>query len=150
MIVLLHSSTKNHTKILQVKRGGSFPGRSISSVGRFRKVCLPDSLASNSADESKDGHFAIADKSVSRQHLTIEVGVPGPDDCVSVGQVRSEIHTNYFVKRNPKSRSIVILNDQKTKAGTTVNGEQIKGIEDYELKSEINEIIIGRSKHIFR
>ncbi|THV50640.1 hypothetical protein BGAL_0142g00210 [Botrytis galanthina] len=118
---------------LTVKRGGSFPGRSISSVGRFRKVCLPDSLASNSADESKDGHFAIADKSVSRQHLTIEVGVPGPDDC-----------------RNPKSRSRVILNDQKTKAGTTVNGEQIKGIEDYDLKSEINEITIGRSKHIFR
>ncbi|KAF7918621.1 hypothetical protein BELL_0212g00200 [Botrytis elliptica] len=82
---------------------------------------------------SEDGHFAIADKSVSRQHLTIEVGVSGPDDC-----------------RNPKSRSKVILNDQKTKAGTTVNGEQIKGIEDYELRSEINEIIIGRSKHIFR
>ncbi|TGO48253.1 hypothetical protein BCON_0246g00220 [Botryotinia convoluta] len=82
---------------------------------------------------SEDGHFAIADKSVSRQHLTIEVGVPGPDDC-----------------ENPKSRSKVILNDQKTKAGTTVNGDQIKGIEDYELQSEVNEIMIGRSKHIFR
>ncbi|KAF7956150.1 hypothetical protein EAE96_005070 [Botrytis aclada] len=82
---------------------------------------------------SEDGHFAIADKSVSRQHLTIEVGVAGADDC-----------------RNPKSRSKVILNDQKTKAGTTVNGEQIKGIEDYELKSQVNEVMIGRSKHIFR
>ncbi|KAK6603649.1 FHA domain-containing protein [Botrytis cinerea] len=82
---------------------------------------------------SEDGHFAIADKSVSRQHLTIEVGVAGPEDC-----------------KNPKSRSKVILNDQKTKAGTTVNGEQIKGIEDYELGSEVNEIMIGRSKHVFR
>ncbi|KAK6603908.1 FHA domain-containing protein [Botrytis cinerea] len=82
---------------------------------------------------SEDGHFAIADKSVSRQHLTIEVGIAGPEDC-----------------KNPKSRSKVILNDQKTKAGTTVNGEQIKGIEDYELGSEVNEIMIGRSKHVFR
>lgn len=107
-------------------------------------------MASNSADECKDGHFAIADKSVSRQHLTIEVGVAGPEDCVSTGHVGSKIFTDDFIKKNPKSRSKVILNDQKTKAGTTVNGEQIKGIEDYELGSEVNEIMIGRSKHVFR
>lgn len=58
--------------------------------------------------------------------------------------------TDDFIKKNPRSRSKVILNDQKTKAGTTVNGEQIKGIEDYELGSEVNEIMIGRSKHVFR
>ncbi|QSZ32348.1 hypothetical protein DSL72_001922 [Monilinia vaccinii-corymbosi] len=82
---------------------------------------------------SENGQFVISDKSVSRQHLTVEVGNVGPDDC-----------------RNPKSRSRVTLKDQNTKVGTTVNGEQIKGKESYELSSDMNEICIGRFEHVFR
>ncbi|KAI9642443.1 hypothetical protein NHQ30_009248 [Ciborinia camelliae] len=103
-------------------------GRTVSE-GLFAHLPSP----CNSADESKDGQFVIADKSVSRQHLTIEVGTVGPDDC-----------------RNPKTRSKVTLNDQNTKVGTTVNGEQIKGKEGHELSSDVNEICIGRYKHLFR
>ncbi|RAL58825.1 hypothetical protein DID88_009135 [Monilinia fructigena] len=82
---------------------------------------------------SENGQFVISDKSVSRQHLTIEVANVGPDDC-----------------RNPKSRSRVTLRDQNTKVGTTVNGEQIKGKESHELSNDMNEICIGKYKHVFR
>ncbi|KAA8569999.1 hypothetical protein EYC84_002337 [Monilinia fructicola] len=82
---------------------------------------------------SENGQFVISDKSVSRQHLTIEVANVGPDDC-----------------RNPKSRSRVTLRDQNTKVGTTVNGEQIKGKESHELSNDMNEIRIGKYKHVFR
>ncbi|KAJ8058940.1 hypothetical protein OCU04_011925 [Sclerotinia nivalis] len=82
---------------------------------------------------SEDGQFKIDDKSVSRQHLTIEVGAVGPDDC-----------------GNPKSRSKITLNDLNTKVGTTVNGEQIKGKNGYELSNDANEICIGRYKSLFR
>ncbi|ESZ94810.1 hypothetical protein SBOR_4770 [Sclerotinia borealis F-4128] len=82
---------------------------------------------------SEDGQFVIADKSVSRQHLTIEVGTVGPNDC-----------------RSPKSRSKITLKDQNTKVGTTVNGEQIKGKEGHEITSDVNEVCIGRYKKLFR
>ncbi|KAB8298772.1 hypothetical protein EYC80_000947 [Monilinia laxa] len=82
---------------------------------------------------SENGQFVISDKSVSRQHLTIEVANVGPDDCW-----------------NPKSRSRVTLRDQNTKVGTTVNGEQIKGKESHELSNDMNEICIGKYKHVFR
>ncbi|KAF7853943.1 hypothetical protein EAF04_010609 [Stromatinia cepivora] len=82
---------------------------------------------------SEDGQFAIADKSVSRQHLTIEVGTVGPNDC-----------------ENTKSRSKITLSDLNTKVGTTVNGEQIKGKGGYELSSDVNEICIGKYKNLFR
>lgn len=108
------------------------------------------SFASNSADQSKDGQFIIADKSVSRKHLTIEVGIAGPDDCVSADHVKDIIYSDVLIKRNLKSRSKVILNDQNTKVGTTVNGEQIKGKDGHELNSDVNEIRIGRYEHLFR
>ncbi|APA08853.1 hypothetical protein sscle_04g036230 [Sclerotinia sclerotiorum 1980 UF-70] len=82
---------------------------------------------------SEPGQIEIADKSVSRRHLTIDIGTVGPDDC-----------------GNSKSRSKITLNDLDTKVGTIVNGVQIKGKGDFELSSDMNEVCIGRYKTLFR
>ncbi|CAD6445987.1 6413a378-5fc9-454c-a96e-e07d15d0615b [Sclerotinia trifoliorum] len=82
---------------------------------------------------SEPGQIEIADKSVSRRHLTIEIGTVGPDDC-----------------GNPKSRSKITLTDLNTKVGTVVNEVQIRGKGGYEMTSDVNEICIGKYKTLFR
>lgn len=48
-----------------------------------------------------------------------------------------------------KKRSLVTIEDLKTKIGTLVNGKQIKG-ERFDLIKDTNEIKLGHYQEIFR
>ncbi|RDL38808.1 uncharacterized protein BP5553_03148 [Venustampulla echinocandica] len=80
---------------------------------------------------SEQGQFIISEKTISRQHLTVEVEAEAPNDC-----------------GNASSRSRVILTDLKTKIGTLVNGEQIRG-KVFPLERKDNVVSLGRYKHHF-
>ncbi|EXJ96028.1 hypothetical protein A1O1_01154 [Capronia coronata CBS 617.96] len=73
--------------------------------------------------------FAIDHKTVSRKHFIIEV------DAVKEGDV-AHIH----------ARTTIRILDQKSKSGTAINGEIIKGTSK-ELKSEENSIRPGTCPH---
>ncbi|RDW73367.1 hypothetical protein BP6252_07274 [Coleophoma cylindrospora] len=81
---------------------------------------------------AEGGNFAINDKTVSRKHMTLEIGSVNAADCM-----------------NFSKRSRVVLQDMGTKTGTIVNDEQIKD-RSYELSQEINVFQLGRYKHLFR
>ncbi|KAI3392346.1 hypothetical protein diail_5859 [Diaporthe ilicicola] len=78
------------------------------------------------------GCFVIQEKTISRKHLTIEVALVPEGDGT-----------------NLRSRSIVTIEDLKTKIGTLVNGKQIKG-ERFNLIKEANEIKLGHYQETFR
>ncbi|KAJ0107998.1 dna damage response protein [Diaporthe amygdali] len=78
------------------------------------------------------GCFVIQEKTISRKHLTIEVGPVTEGDGT-----------------NLQSRSTVTIEDLKTKIGTLVNGKQIKG-ERFDLIKDANEIKLGHYRETFR
>ncbi|KUJ18793.1 uncharacterized protein LY89DRAFT_706435 [Mollisia scopiformis] len=82
--------------------------------------------------QSEDGQFLVVDKTISRKHLVVEVDEVPPADCA-----------------NPKLRSKITLTDLKTKIGTLVNGEQIRGRE-YVLDQPENIVTIGKYPYHFR
>ncbi|TVY35295.1 Nibrin [Lachnellula occidentalis] len=75
--------------------------------------------------------FCIEDKTISRQHLIIEVAAAGAEDCP-----------------NARSRSRITLSDQTTKIGTRLNGEQIRGT-SVVLDQDKNTVILGKYEHEF-
>lgn len=79
----------------------------------------------------EDGAFTIVDKTVSRQHLRVEVGDVGSSDSTKT-----------------EARSKITLEDLNTKIGTLVNGEQIRG-RKYDLTGEENVVTVGRYKSRF-
>lgn len=74
----------------------------------------------------------IKDNTISRKHLTIEVGVVAEGDGTNLDK-----------------RSLVTIEDLKTKIGTLVNGKQIRG-ERFNLVKDTNEIKLGRYQETFR
>ncbi|TVY86333.1 Nibrin, partial [Lachnellula willkommii] len=78
-----------------------------------------------------EGAFSVNNKTISRQHLIIEVAPVGPRDCP-----------------NARSRSRITLSDQNTKIGTLLNGEQIRGT-SVVLDQDKNIVILGRYEHEF-
>lgn len=74
----------------------------------------------------------IQDQTISRKHLTIEVGVVTEGDGA-----------------NLEKRSLVTIEDLKTKKGTLVNGEQIKG-QRFNLVRDTNEIKVGHYRETLR
>lgn len=80
------------------------------------------------------GQHAISHNTISRKHLT-----------VTVGQVeRGHAH-------NPSRRSTLTIEDLKTKIGTFVNGQKIKG-EKYTVAGDEEEfeIVMGKCPSKFR
>ncbi|KAJ9268296.1 hypothetical protein DTO212C5_5624 [Paecilomyces variotii] len=81
----------------------------------------------------QDGvRHAIQHASISRKHLVIEVSPVKPGDG-------SHIHT----------KSEITVSDQGSKCGTTVDGEQIKGLSK-RLSGEEHTIILGRYQNPLR
>ncbi|KAH8816469.1 hypothetical protein F5884DRAFT_224364 [Xylogone sp. PMI_703] len=80
----------------------------------------------------KAGKFFFEEKSISRQHLTVEVEPVGARDC-----------------SDPNTRSKLILEDLNTKIGTIINGERKRG-ERVELQNGVNVVTLGRFKHPFQ
>lgn len=78
------------------------------------------------------GILVVADKSISRKHLTITVGQVKEGDA-----------------HNRTSRSTVTVEDLKTKIGTQINGTQIKGTTCV-LTQESNTLKFGSCNHLFR
>ncbi|KAI9825831.1 MAG: hypothetical protein M1832_000771 [Thelocarpon impressellum] len=78
------------------------------------------------------GGFAIENKSISRKHLTIEISVVEPGSG-------SSIH----------SRSTITVEDQNSKVGTLLDGEQIRG-QSRVLAGEQHDIRLGTFQHLFR
>ncbi|TAQ91099.1 hypothetical protein B7494_g514 [Chlorociboria aeruginascens] len=83
-------------------------------------------------DDGNPDQFVISNKTISRQHLTVEVSSVGPADCA-----------------NPRSRSTVTLVDLGTKIGTLVNGQQIRG-KKHVLKGVESMVTLGRYEHHFK
>ncbi|EER40128.1 DNA damage response protein RcaA [Histoplasma capsulatum H143] len=77
-------------------------------------------------------HHAIDNVTISRQHLVIEVGQVKPGDGLHV---------------HAKSR--LKVTDQKTKCGTIIDGEPIKGLSK-ELSKDEHIIQIGKYPHPLR
>ncbi|KAG5295434.1 DNA damage response protein RcaA [Histoplasma ohiense] len=77
-------------------------------------------------------HHAIDNVTISRQHLVIEVGQVKPGDGLHV---------------HAKSR--LKVTDQKTKCGTIIDGEPIKGVSK-ELNKDEHVIQIGKYPHPLR
>jgi len=71
------------------------------------------------------------DKTVSRQHIRVEVEDVGATGC-----------TKHLV------RSRITLEDLNTKIGTLVNGEQIRG-RKYDLTRVENVVAVGKYKSHF-
>lgn len=78
------------------------------------------------------GQLAISHNTISRKHLTITV------DNVADGRSQS-----------PKHRSTLTIEDLKTKTGTVVNGEKIKG-KKYEVTTASADITMGKCPNKFR
>ncbi|KAH8906343.1 hypothetical protein BR93DRAFT_744985 [Coniochaeta sp. PMI_546] len=78
------------------------------------------------------GEYVVFDKTISRKHLTIQVGT------VAEGE-----------GRNLRSRSQITIHDLDTKKGTLVNGTQIRG-QEHVLSQDANEIKMGNCAKLFR
>ncbi|KAH7155724.1 hypothetical protein B0J13DRAFT_435981 [Dactylonectria estremocensis] len=81
---------------------------------------------------AEPGQLAISHNTISRKHLTITV------DTVEDGR-----------SQNPKYRSTLTIEDLKTKTGTIVNGERVKG-KKYEVSTPSAEITMGKCPNKFR
>ncbi|KAH8734585.1 hypothetical protein BGZ61DRAFT_514018 [Ilyonectria robusta] len=81
---------------------------------------------------AEPGQLAISHNTISRKHLTITV------DKVEDGRSQS-----------PKHRSTLTIEDLKTKTGTVVNGEKIKG-KKYEVTTASADITMGKCPNKFR
>ncbi|KAH7156520.1 hypothetical protein EDB81DRAFT_393709 [Dactylonectria macrodidyma] len=81
---------------------------------------------------AEPGQLAISHNTISRKHLTITV------DPVEDGR-----------SQNPKYRSTLTIEDLKTKTGTIVNGEKVKG-KKYEVATPSAEITMGKCPNKFR
>ncbi|KAH0565369.1 hypothetical protein GP486_001234 [Trichoglossum hirsutum] len=79
--------------------------------------------------KSDGGGFAIENKSISRKHLTIELAPVKAGDG-------SKLHT----------KSQLMISDLKSKFGTQLDGEQMRG-ESRILSSDEHEIKLGSYKH---
>ncbi|KAL6233313.1 hypothetical protein BDW75DRAFT_215484 [Aspergillus navahoensis] len=75
---------------------------------------------------------AVPDASVSRKHLTIEISQVQPGDGSKT-----------------KKRSEILVTDENSKAGTTINGEKIKG-DNRKLTGKEHIIYLGKSQHPLR
>ncbi|KAG8168001.1 hypothetical protein KVR01_003690 [Diaporthe batatas] len=89
-------------------------------------------LFGRTSQDGGGGGFVIQEKTISRKHLTIEVGVVAGGDGT-----------------NLEKRSLVTIEDLKTKIGTLVNGKQIRG-ERFNLIKDANEIRLGHYREVFR
>ncbi len=90
----------------------------------------------------------MADKTISRQHLTIEVESVEAADCVRI--VASKLLAPaHFRQANARTRSRITIKDLGTKIGTLVNGEQIRD-KSYVLQQDENVITLGKYKFHFR
>ncbi|KIN02355.1 hypothetical protein OIDMADRAFT_53864 [Oidiodendron maius Zn] len=78
------------------------------------------------------GQFALSDRTVSRRHLTVDVGEVGAKDCANI-----------------RTRSRITLEDLSTKHGTRVNDEQIRG-KSIVLSQDQNVIIVGKCEDKLR
>ncbi|KFX89486.1 hypothetical protein V490_06987 [Pseudogymnoascus sp. VKM F-3557] len=78
------------------------------------------------------GGFAIANKTISRKHLVVEVDEVKPGDS-------ARLHT----------RSRITLEDLNTKIGTLVNGDQIRG-QRRVLEDKDYDIRLGQYEKLFR
>ncbi|KAG0645441.1 hypothetical protein D0Z07_8660 [Hyphodiscus hymeniophilus] len=85
------------------------------------------------------GHFVIANKTISRQHLVVEVGSTASAD----GSPPSPPLTH-----DVNSRSTLTLTDLKTKIGTLVNGEQIRG-KSHVVSGPDNVVTLGKYEYHF-
>ncbi|CAD6499701.1 BgTH12-03809 [Blumeria graminis f. sp. triticale] len=73
--------------------------------------------------------IVLSHKTISRNHLTIEVNIPDQLDF-----------------HNPHNRSKIVVKDLNTKIGTFLNGKQIRG-SSVELDKPHNKIQLGRYEH---
>ncbi|KAL2285241.1 hypothetical protein FJTKL_08446 [Diaporthe vaccinii] len=89
-------------------------------------------LFGRTSQDGEAGTFVIQEKTISRKHLTIEVAPVAEGDGT-----------------NLQKRSLVTIEDLKTKIGTLVNGKQIKG-EQFNLVKDANEIKLGHYRETFR
>ncbi|OLN92767.1 hypothetical protein CCHL11_06738 [Colletotrichum chlorophyti] len=116
----------------QVGAFGCDPGSVIFSVGLSRKVCFGLSvLCQLSLLTPPAGQLAISHKTISRKHLTIEVGVDDGDS----GHL--------------SRRSTVTIEDLGTKTGTTVNGHKYKN-KKHVVTDPAVEIKMGGCPDLFR
>ncbi|OAA55336.1 DNA damage response protein [Niveomyces insectorum RCEF 264] len=104
--------------------GGAFQGR--------RLWLRPGKRYLFGRTRAEPGQLVITDKTISRKHLTIEVGRVTEGDG-----------------RNCSSRSVVTIEDLNTKIGTVVNGTQIRG-QKFVLIQDSNEVKMGRLEDVFR
>jgi FHA domain len=96
------------------------------------------------------GQVALSDRSVSRRHLTVEVGEVGSKDCVSDPKaILRHPKLTFIRKPNMRTRSRVTLEDLKTKHGTTLNGEQIRG-QSCVLQKDYNAVVLARCEFQLR
>lgn len=99
------------------------------------------------------GSFVIQEKTISRKHLTIEVAPVAEGDGVCTrANPKLERHSGpefTSSQMNLQKRSLVTIEDLKTKIGTLVNGKQIKG-ERFDLVKDTNEIKLGHYQETFR
>ncbi|EFX02426.1 DNA damage response protein [Grosmannia clavigera kw1407] len=82
--------------------------------------------------KAEPGQLVISDKTISRKHLTIEVGRVTEGDGT-----------------NRESRSVITIEDLNTKIGTVVNGTQIRG-QRLVLSQVSNEVKMGHMADLFR
>ena len=75
---------------------------------------------------STAGQLAISHNTISRKHITIVVDPVAEGDALVLDQ-----------------RSTVTIEDLKTKLGTFINGEAIKG-KKYVVATETAELILGK------
>lgn len=96
------------------------------------------------------GGFAIANKTISRKHLVVEVDEVKPGDSVSPWTL---LHLPDNISNVPKARlhtrSRITLEDLNTKIGTLVNGDQIRG-QRRVLEDNDYDIRLGQYDKLFR
>ena len=92
-----------------------------------------------------NGYF-MADKTISRKHLIIEVAGVKPRGCVSLRSNSESIAHSRQTKLNVRPE--IVLQDLGTKNGTLVNGFAISG--RYVIIEDRNKIRLGGYKELFQ
>jgi hypothetical protein len=95
------------------------------------------------------GGFAIANKTISRKHLVVEVDEVKPGDSVSLWTLHLPDNISNLPKARLHTRSRITLEDLNTKIGTLVNGDQIRG-QRRVLEDKDNDIRLGQYEKLFR
>jgi hypothetical protein len=100
------------------------------------------------------GQLAIRNKSISRKHLTIQVeAVEDGDGVILALQVQvTSYSANALLclpQQNLLSRSKITVEDLKTKHGSAVNGQLLKG-ERHVVTGTSVDIKLGQCQDLFR